>query len=310
MGSFSTSRSNMIIAAGATLVVASIGFGCMAWAAPSSSSASSSSSSNDSTTKTPSESRALTTVTEIDDDGEETEYITENDVVKIFDQLYLELQNAFSQLMNQVQQLQMSGQRIPEQQLQLIMKQELERALRTKQGSIIEMANIDMDCFEEATWEFLNPTTTAIGNTTTTTPSTKVRVAVEKLQKLWQTATGEHVVGWTPFSEPEVMEPLDPDATIQAATVYFQALTTCMRRLISEYEVSGKDLRNDAVQQQLNIEFSHQANDAGDVALQALGYSQQQFETSVTAHQSNPAVARALTMLSMQQQQDFATMRT
>lgn len=264
-----------------------------------------SSSSKDTTTTTPSDSRALTTVTEIDDDGdgEETEYITENDVVKIFDQLYLELQNAFSQLMNQVQQLQMSGQRIPEQQLQLIMKQELERALRAKQGSIVEMANIDMDCFEEATWDFLNPAAHH-------TPSAKVRVAVEKLQKLWQTATGEHVVGWTPFSEPEVMEPLDPDATIQAATVYFQALTTCMRRLISEYEVSGKDLRSDAVQQQLNIDFSHQANDAGDVALQELGYTQQQFEASVAAHQANPAVARALTMLSMQQQQDFATMRT
>lgn len=300
MGSLSTSRSsnNIIVAAGATLVVASLGFGLMALVQ--------SSSSKDTTTTNPSESRALTTVTEIDDDddhgGEETEYITENDVVKVFDQLYLELQSAFSQLMNQVQQIQMTGQRIPEQQLQLIMKQELERALRTKQGSIIEMANMDMDCFEEATWEYLNP---AGG-----TPSTKVRVAVEKLQKLWQTATGEHVVGWTPFSEPEVMEPLDPEATVHAAKVYFQALTTCMRRLISEYEISGKDLRNDTVQQQLNIDFSHQANDAGDVALQELGYTQQQFEASVTAHQSNPTVARALTMLSMQQQQDFATMRT
>lgn len=303
MGSFSTSRSsNIIVAAGATLVIASFGFGLMAFVQSSSSSKDTSTA----TTTNSSESRALTTVTEIDDDGdgeEETEYITENDVVKIFDQLYLELQSAFSQLMNQVQQIQMTGQRIPEQQLQLIMKQELERALRTKQGSIIEMANIDMDCFEEATWEYLNP---SIGGT----PSGKVRVAVEKLQKLWQTATGEHVVGWTPFSEPEVMEPLDPDATVHAATVYFQALTTCMRRLISEYEISGKDLRNDAVQQQLNIDFSHQANDAGDVALQELGYTQQQFEASVTAHQSNPTVARALTMLSMQQQQDFATMRT
>ena len=106
------------------------------------------------------------------------------------------------------------------------------------------------------------------------------------------------------------MEPLDAEATIQAATVYFQALTICMRRLISEYEASGKDLSNDMVQQQLNMEFSHQANDAGDAALQTLGYTQQQFETSVTAHQANPDVTQALTMLSMQQQQDFATMRT
>ena len=290
------------MAAGATLVVASVGFGWMAWQQQQQHQQSSSSSS---TAPPPQESRALTTVTEIDDDGDEkdTEYITANDVVKVFDQLYLELQSAFSQLMNQVQQLQMTGQSIPEAQLQLIMKQELDRALRTKQGSIVEKAHMDMDCFEEATWEFLNPAMTG-------TPHPQVRAAVEKLQKLWQTATGEHVVGWTPFSPPPVLEPLDPDTTIQAATVYFQALTTCMRRLISEYEISGKDLRSEAVQQQLNMEFSHQANDAGDAALQELGYTQQQFEASVTAHQANPAVARALTMLSMQQQQDFATMRT
>ena len=163
MGSLSTSRSNIILATGATLVVASLGFGLVALAQQQSSvskSSSQSSQEDPSATTSESSSRALTTVTEIDDDGNEgeTEYITENDIVKIFDQFYLELQNAFSQLMNQVQQLQMSGQRIPEQQLQLIMKQELERALRTKQGSIIEMANIDLDCFEEATWEFLgNP---------------------------------------------------------------------------------------------------------------------------------------------------------
>jgi Zn-dependent M32 family carboxypeptidase len=251
----------------------------------------------------------LTTVKEIDDDdvdredGDTTEYITEDDVVGIFNDLYLVLQNAFGQLMSQVQQAQMAGHTIPEPQLQGIMKQELERALRANESIIVEKAKIDMDCFEEATWEFLNP------HRTTAPPSTKVQTAVQKLQKLWQTATGEHVVGWTPFHEPEVLEPLDPDATVQAATVYFQALTDCMRRLISEYETSGKDLRTAAVQDALNNDFSNQANDAGEAALQTLGYTQQQFETSVSAHQSNPTVQRALAVLGMQQQQDFATMR-
>jgi hypothetical protein len=283
----SAAPSPLILAAGATLLAASLGLGYLSMT------------SKKPPSEAPSESRALTTVTEIDDEDhpDQGDFITESDVCKIFDQLYLELQNAFSQLMNQVQQLQMAGQRIPEEQLQIIMKQELERALRMKQGPIVEMAGLDMDCFEEATWEFIDQ------------KNTKVQNAVERIQKLWQTATGEHVVGWKPGKELVMSEPLGPDETIVAATAYFKALTDCMRRLIQEYEVQGKDLQSPAVQQQLNLDFGTQANEAGEAALEQLGYNQAQFEASVTAHKDNNDVARSLTMLSMQQQQDFATMR-
>jgi hypothetical protein len=264
----SAAPSPLILAAGATLLAASLGLGYLSMT------------SKKPPSEAPSESRALTTVTEIDDEDhpDQGDFITESDVCKIFDQLYLELQNAFSQLMNQVQQLQMAGQRIPEEQLQIIMKQELERA-------------------EEATWEFIDQ------------KKTKVQNAVERIQKLWQTATGEHVVGWKPGKELVMSEPLGPDETIVAATAYFKALTDCMRRLIQEYEVQGKDLQSPAVQQQLNLDFGTQANEAGEAALEQLGYNQAQFEASVAAHKDNNDVARSLTMLSMQQQQDFATMR-
>lgn len=287
----SATPSTVILAAGATLLAASLGLGYMSLV---------SSSNSKQQPKAPSESRALATVTEIDDEDhhEIGDFITESEVCKVFDQLYMELQNAFSQLMNQVQQLQMAGQRIPEQQLQIIMKQELERALRMKQGPIVEMAGMDMDCFEEATWEFIDQ------------KSGKVQAAVERLQKLWQTATGEHVVGWKPGKELVMSEPLGPEETIVAATAYFKALTDCMRRLIQEYEMQGRDLQSPSIQQQLNLDFGTQANEAGEVALERLGYNQAQFEASVAAHKENNDVARALTVLSMQQQQDFATMRT
>jgi hypothetical protein len=286
----SASPSTVVLAAGATLLAASLGLGFLAMT----------SANNKKQFGTPSESRALATVTEIDDEDhqDQGDFITESDVCKIFDQLFTELQNAFSQLMNQVQQLQMAGQRIPEQQLQIIMKQELERALRMKQGPIVEMAGLDMDCFEEATWEFIDQ------------KNTKVQTAVERIQKLWQTATGELVVGWKPGKELVMSEPLGPDETVVAATAYFKALTECMRRLIQEYEIQEKDLQSPAVQQQLNLDFGTQANEAGEAALEHLGYSQAQFEASVAAHKDNNDVARALTMLSMQQQQDFATMRS
>jgi hypothetical protein len=157
---------------------------------------------------------------------------------------------------------------------------------------------MDMECFEEATWEYMDQN------------NTRVQTAVERLQKLWQTATGEHVVGWRPGKELHVSEPLGPDETIVAATAYFKALTGCMRRLIQEYETQGKDLQNPTIQQQLNLDFGAQANEAGEASLQELGYSQAQFEASVAVHKNNSDVARALTMLSMQQQQEFANMRT
>jgi hypothetical protein len=296
------SNNNVILAAGATLLVASFGLGYMAFRTTSNKGIY-----NDTDPNELSSSRALTTVTEIDDIDDEDnnnngEYITENDVIKIFDQLNVELQNAFNQLMNQVQQIQMTGQRIPEQQLQLIMKQELERALLIKQGPIIEMHHIDYDCLQEATWEYMNPVNANY--------SVKVKTSVEKLQKLWQTATGEHVIGWTPFTEPVQCEVLNPEQTIEAATAYFNALTNCMRNLIQEYEQGGKDLHHPMIQQELNIDFTNTANDVGELALQNLGYTQQQFEKSVTEHQNNTTVTRALTMLSIQQQQEFTTMRS
>jgi hypothetical protein len=280
-----------IIVTGAALLAASLGLGYMTYSVASE--------------KLPKDKikneRALATVTEIDDDvvdDEGSDIITEHDVVKIFGKLFLEVQLAFTQLMNQVQQLQMTGQGIPEAQLQAILRQELERALMAKQGAIIEGAGIDADCLEEAVWEFLDQ------------GSQKVKIAVERLQKLWQTATGEPVVGWRPGKETVPEKLLSGAETIEAAEVYFDALTNCMRKLIADYKESGKDLNVLAVQRELNLDFSTAVSETGEAALEKqLGISQSQFEASVASHKNNPDVARALTMLQMRQQQAFATMQ-
>lgn len=281
-----------VIVTGAALLAASMGLGYMTY------------SSAASDKKSSKNERALTTVTEIDDDdGDDdkgSDVITEQDIVKIFDKFFLEVQHAFTQLMNQVQQLQMTGQRIPEAQLQAIVRQELERALLVKQGAIIEDAGIDADCLEAAVWEYLDH------------GSQKVKVAVERLQKLWQTATGELVVGWRPGKDAVAVaeDPLTATETIEAAEVYFDALTNAMKKLIAEYKESGKDLNVLAVQRELNIEFSAAAVEAGEAALEKqLGVSQNQFEASVSSHKDNVDVARALAMLQMRQQQAFANMQ-
>jgi len=240
-------------------------------------------------------------ITDIDDDLlEEGDYITEDEVCKIFDRLFLEMQGALAQLMQQIQQLQMQGQMIPERQLKGILKNELERTLTIKQTAILDHFDIDYDCLEEATWEFLEKDES---------PNNKVRKAVERFQKLWENATGEDVVGWRPGKDMSQKsagaDVLSPERTVEVAEIYFEALTDNMRQLVNRYKAEGKNVNEPAVAQQLNMDFARTANDAGEASLAGEDVTLSQFESSVKAHSQNQAVARALAMLQHKQQRDL-----
>lgn len=245
-------------------------------------------------------------VRDIEDDGNNInsdDMITADEIVGIFDKLFLELQNAFAMLMQQVQQIQMAGQMIPEKQLKQLIRAELERALTIKQKQIIEeQYDMDMKCCEEATWEFIIQD-----------QNSAVIKAVERFQKLWENATGEPVTGWKPgqtdhdrqMMDDMMMEPLSPEDLITAAEAYFNSLTDFMRSLVQQYKAAGKDLKNPMIAQELNMDFSMKANDVGEDALKSMNITMNQFESSVKAHSNNPNVGRALGMLQMKQQQDM-----
>jgi len=242
-------------------------------------------------------------VTDLDDDEGNAaaaagDFITAQEVTKVFDRLFMDMQNVLSQLMQQIQQIQMSGQSIPEAQLKQLLRQEMERALAVKQDQILEEFDMDLDCLEEATWEFMEkekefPTVTK---------------AVDRFQKLWEGATGEPVTGWRPGKEANsapVGELLSAEKTIEVAAKYFDSLTENMRVLVEKFKAEGKELREPAVQQQLNTDFAQTANDAGEAALEVLGVTMKQFETSVSNHADNPTVSRALGMLQVKQQKEL-----
>ena len=109
-------------------------------------------------------------ITEIDDE----ELITEDDVCKIFDRLFLEMQQVLGQLSQQIQQIQMSGHQIPENQLRQLLRGEFEKALTVKQKQALDEFDIDESCLEEATWEFLE----------NEEQYPKVKAAVERFQRL------------------------------------------------------------------------------------------------------------------------------
>jgi len=243
------------------------------------------------------------TLAEIDEDFDESECITEDEVAKLFDSLFVEMQGILSQLMQQVQQLQMAGQVIPEKQLKTIVKNEMERALLVKQKALLEQFDMDYECWEQATWEFLEKEE----------QHPKVKKAVERFQRLWESATGEDVVGWRPGKESgssstNVQDVLSPEQTIQMAEVYFAALTESMRSIVHDFKTRGHNLQDPQVQQALNMEFAKSASDVGEGALVSHNVTQAQFEASVKQHSSNPTVGRALAMLQMKQQQDMMAM--
>jgi hypothetical protein len=242
-------------------------------------------------------------ITDIDDEDEfaEGDFITEDDVVKIFDRLFIEMQAVLATLSQQVQQIQQSGQVIPEKQLRQLLKAEFERALALKQQQVLEEFDLDEDCLEEATWEFIQK-----GN-----EHPKVKKTVERFQKLWENVSGENVVGWSPGQEmkmPEEFEILSAAKLIEAAEIYFGALTSAMADLVQTFKAQGKDLRETAVAQELHLQFSAVANDKGEEALKGLGISLSQFQKSIEVNAQDPAVGRALAMLQMQQQQAMVSM--
>jgi hypothetical protein len=243
----------------------------------------------------PKSSKSSTGITDIDDDED---MIDEDLVCKVFDRLYLEMQNVVAQLGQQVQQIQMSGQQIPEAQLRKLLKVEFERALLLRQVKVYEDHNVDADCLEEATWEFVAD------------ENQKVKQAVERFQKLYEQISGETVVGRRPGVAVEVKEAkiLTGEKTIEAATVYFGALSDAMKGIVDEFKAEGKNLSDPAVTQELQIKFGSIANSAGDACLAKIGLTLRDFQASVEANSSNPEVARSLAMLQMQQQKEMMEM--
>ena len=241
---------------------------------------------------------------DIEDIDAEEDCITEGDVVDIFDQLFLQMQSVLAQLSQQIQQIQMSGQQIPEAQLRQLLQQEFERALKSMQGKVFEDNDIDEDCLQEATWEFLEDPE----------KYPKAKKAVERFKKLYENVTGEKVVGRKPggggtanaiTSGVDAAADITKDQLLEAAEAYFDALTKAMTNIVMQFKDEGKNLQDPKVAQALNMEFASAANDAGDDALKEKGLTSDGFRAAIEKYSQSPDVGRTLAMLQMKQQQQL-----
>ena len=236
----------------------------------------------------------------IDELDDEVDVITEDDVCKIFERLFLEMNNVLAQLSQQIQQIQMSGQHIPEAQLRPLLKGEFERALMARQAQVFEDFGVDADCLEEAVWEFMADEE----------EHSKVVKSVERFQKLYENVSGDKVVGRRPGKEAaeEKVDLMDAVQTVEAAEVFFGALTARMKELVESVQAEGKSLEDPAVAKELNVKFAATGNESGEEALKEKGITMGSFQASIENNASNPTVARALQMLQMRQQQELMSM--
>ena len=235
------------------------------------------------------------------DDLDEDDIITPDDVSAVFDKLFLQMQQVVLQLSQQVQQIQMAGQVIPEKQLRQLLKSEFERALSQLQPGVLEENDMDADCFEEATWEFME----------TPEKYPKVKRAVERFQALYESISGEEVKGWHPKKKEKatpkgiLKKEMTPEELVEAATIYFDTITEKMVEIAQSYKSAGKDLKNPSVSQQYQMEASTDANEAAEEELEKRGVSMSDFRSAIDKHSRIPSVGQSLGMLQLKQQQEL-----
>lgn len=243
-------------------------------------------------------------LTDLDDEIDDEDFITPDEVVAVFDKLFMTMQQVVLQLSQQVQQIQMAGQSIPEKQLRQLLKGEFERALTQCQAQVFEDNDVDADCLEQATWEFLE----------TPEEYPKVKRAVERFQKLYDSISGESTCRWTPnkgksSNDTEgavAKKDLSPDELMKAASVYFDEITKKMLEIHKTWKESGKDLSDPEISKQFQLEASTDANEAGEEKIMAeMGIRMSDFRVAVDKHSRIPAVGQTLGMLQIKQQQEL-----
>lgn len=230
--------------------------------------------------------------------------ISPDDVVAIFDKLFMQMQQVVLQLSQQVQQIQMSGQVIPEKQLRQLLKSEFDRALGQLQAQVFEDNDVDADCLEEATWEFMEEPE----------QYPKVKRAVERFQKLYESISGEDVVGWHPKSKKSgaagggndvAKKELSPEELVKAATLFFETITEKMLEMAQAYKEEGKDLSNPQFAQQYHMEAASDANEVAEAKLKESGVTMSEFRSAIDKHSRIPSIGQAIGMLQMKQQQEL-----
>ena len=185
----------------------------------------------------------------------EDDCITASEVTQIFDALFIQMQSVLAQLSQQIQQIQMTGQSIPEKQLRQLLVAEFERALSVKEKSLLQDHKIDEDCLQEATWQMMD----------LPEEYPKVVASVERFQKLYENISGKSIVGRRPgdgktsaANDALTVSSLSKEELLEAAAIYFDALTDSMGEIVRRFKDEGKNLQEPVVAQEIQMQLLRQ----------------------------------------------------
>ena len=237
---------------------------------------------------------------------QDDEFITADEVVKIWDRLFLETQQVVASTAQQIQPLIQMG-AIPESQARNIIANSIIELLPTSQTKVCNEFGVDYDCLEEATWEFIED------------GDQKVQKAVERFQSLFANFAGNReFVGKRPSKIDRRKEPsptafaergatdiddldtertLSADELIQAAQAFFNAATAAAKIVTDNAKANNVNLQDPAEAQALVQELGTVTESLTEKALKEFGLTTTSFQTTISAQAQNPKIGRALLMV-------------
>lgn len=252
---------------------------------------------------------------------QDDEFITADEVVKLWDQLYVEAQNIVTTMYQQLQQLIQIG-AVPEAQVGNIIANSILESLPKLQTKVCNQFGVEYDCWEEATWEFVEE------------GDQKVQKAVERFQSLFAHFTGNReFIGKRPTKEKPTISttdiplnanstertyptargvmtdmddidtdptPLSADEIIMAAQAFFNAATIAAKMVTDNAKANGVDLTDPVEVQGLVSELGQVTESLTEEALASFGLTSTSFQETIAAQAQNPKIGRALMIVQHQ----------
>jgi hypothetical protein len=239
------------------------------------------------------------------------EHITADEVVKVWDRLFLETQQVVASTAQQLQQLLQMG-AIQESQARNIIANAIIDSLPKSQTKVCNEFGVDYDCLEEATWEFV-----AEGDS-------KVQKAVERFQALFAnfagnrdyvgkrpssmmaqppsngttaargTGTATATGGATDLDDDADDVDISPDDLIRAAQAFFAAATNAARATTQQAKMNGINLQDPSSAAAMVQDLGAVTETLTEEALQEFGLTTASFQAAISSQAQNPKIGRAL----------------
>jgi len=247
-------------------------------------------------------------------------------VVAVFEALNKEMQSNLTKLVQMVQQIQASGQQIPDAQIQMWVVQEYEKGLTNVQSKVFSDHGVDEDELEEAVKFYLSQPEAYPGVSkviqmfkvrigrgqkdgwsegserselhdavlfNALTPSTRRFPPRPALPFAHPQNLYKSIGGKPPEKDVAMPKDVDLDKFCSILTTYMSSMTDCMGSIVSEYRAStGKD--GTFSEEDLGVirqKFSSTADDVtNDVLKKEYGIDQDQFTKLMEAYQTSQKV--------------------